>query len=209
MEPATGLEPVTFPLPWECSTNWATWATFQPVFTDTFLKSKGKKRKRQLLFPAILHSIMELATGFEPATYWLQISCSTSWATPASCERPHQHIFMERETGFEPATYSLEGCRSANWAIPALNNGGENRIRTYEGWASGFTDRPLWPLGNLTSGTYDVKQTSIWGLDRISVSSLISTYFLHFSNKKQHSFFRIQIYSKNVHTFVMLSIKPT
>ena len=28
--------------------------------------------------------------------------------------------------------------------------GGESRIRTYEGITSGFTVRPLWPLGNLT-----------------------------------------------------------
>ena len=26
---------------------------------------------------------LELMAGFEPATYWLRISCSTSWATPA------------------------------------------------------------------------------------------------------------------------------
>ncbi len=82
---------------------------------------------------------LELATGFEPATCWLQISCSTNWATPAythtkTITQPpfaerrlavpavalaalvgrHLHKRrLERETGLEPATYSLEGCRSS------------------------------------------------------------------------------------------------
>ena len=30
-------------------------------------------------------SHMELVMGLEPATCWLQISCSTNWATPAFC----------------------------------------------------------------------------------------------------------------------------
>ena len=33
--------------------------------------------------------------------------------------------------------------------IALAKNGGESRIRTCEGCANGFTDRPLWPLGNL------------------------------------------------------------
>ncbi len=71
---------------------------------------------------------MEPATGFEPVTCWLQISCSTNWATPALyfssglvivLDKQQETQLVERETRVELATYSLEGCRSANWAIPA------------------------------------------------------------------------------------------
>ena len=41
-------------------------------------KSYKKKRKSQ-----DFRFFLELMAGFEPATYWLRISCSTSWATPA------------------------------------------------------------------------------------------------------------------------------
>ena len=39
---------------------------------------------------------MELVNGIEPSTYWLQISCSADWATPASfwcpgAESNHRH----------------------------------------------------------------------------------------------------------------------
>ncbi len=69
----------------------------------------------------------------------------------------HYSLYLERETGLEPATYSLEGCRSSQlsysralfFTIRHHQNGGENRIRTCEGVANGFTVRPLWPLGNL------------------------------------------------------------
>ena len=38
---------------------------------------------------------MELAMGLEPATCWLQISCSASWATPA--RRRHAFIFARKK----------------------------------------------------------------------------------------------------------------
>ncbi len=135
---------------------WATWAS---TVILTVYNRLIKKTEKDKLFEHLLcirnqkddvYVKMEPATGFEPVTCWLQISCSTNWATPAS------FLFLERETGLEPATYSLEGCRSTNWAIPALQSlikilepGGERRIRTFEGRANGFTVRPLWPLGNL------------------------------------------------------------
>ena len=36
----------------------------------------------------ISHIKMELVDGLEPPTCWLQISCSTDWATPAFLQRP-------------------------------------------------------------------------------------------------------------------------
>ena len=97
---------------------WATWA-WTVILTVYYRLIK--KTEKDKLFECLLcirnqkdnaYLKMEPATGFEPVTCWLQISCSTNWATPA-------FSFLERETRVELATYSLEGCRSANWAIPA------------------------------------------------------------------------------------------
>jgi hypothetical protein len=41
------------------------------------------KKNKPILALDLFFSFMELVTGFEPATCWLQISCSTNWATPA------------------------------------------------------------------------------------------------------------------------------
>ena len=38
------------------------------------------------------------AIGVEPTTYWLQVSCSTNWATPA---------YMVEDDGLEPPTPCL------------------------------------------------------------------------------------------------------
>ena len=51
--------------------------------------------------------------------------------------------------GVEPITYWLQVSCSTRWA-KAANNGGERRIRTFEGRAVRFTVWSLWPLGNLT-----------------------------------------------------------
>ena len=57
--------------------------------------SNHRSRWRQIysLFPLAARepfhdwakAILELVMGLEPATCWLQISCSASWATPAKC----------------------------------------------------------------------------------------------------------------------------
>ena len=55
------------------------------------MDSNHRSRWRQIysLFPlaarepARVYWVLELVTGIEPATCWLQISCSASWATPA------------------------------------------------------------------------------------------------------------------------------
>ena len=55
---------------------------------------------------------------------------------------------LEQKTGFEPATLAL--ARRCSTTEPLLHNGGGGRIRTFEVTDSGFTVRPLWPLGNPT-----------------------------------------------------------
>ena len=49
---------------------------------DIFAAFCCKYYKKYLLFCNNRY-FLELMVGFEPATYWLRISCSTSWATPA------------------------------------------------------------------------------------------------------------------------------
>ncbi len=49
LEPATGLEPVTSPLPRKCSTNWATWA-----ITLSLFNFKVKDRVKNLNWQLIL-----------------------------------------------------------------------------------------------------------------------------------------------------------
>ena len=86
MVAGTGLEPATFGL-------WARRATN----CSTPLWNGGGRRIRTFevedgrftvcsLWPLGNPSInkMELAIGIEPTTCWLQVSCSTYWATPAS-----------------------------------------------------------------------------------------------------------------------------
>ena len=86
MVAGTGLEPATFGL-WarratNCSTPLCKWWREK----DSNLRS----RRRQIysLLPLAaresLQNKMELAIGIEPTTCWLQVSCSTYWATPAS-----------------------------------------------------------------------------------------------------------------------------
>ena len=43
---------------------------------------------------------MELVDGLEPPTCWLQISCSTNWATPASTAVLLYHIFLNLSSIF-------------------------------------------------------------------------------------------------------------
>ncbi len=53
---------------------------------------------------------VEPAKGLEPATCWLQISCSANWATPARC--PTAGRKMATKKGLEPSTSSVTGWHS-------------------------------------------------------------------------------------------------
>ena len=49
---------------------------------------RSQKRQIYSLLPLttrepLRYELLELAKGIEPSTYWLQVSCSTDWATPA------------------------------------------------------------------------------------------------------------------------------
>ena len=54
---------------------------------------------------------LELVTGIEPATCWLQISCSASWATPA--------FNLVPRGGIEPPTQGFSVPCSTYWATEA------------------------------------------------------------------------------------------
>ena len=106
-----GIEPPTHGASIHCSTNWATepncgsriWTYDLRVMSPTSYQllhpaiNGGGRRIRTFevedgrftvcsLWPLGNPSInkMELAIGIEPTTCWLQVSCSTYWATPAS-----------------------------------------------------------------------------------------------------------------------------
>ena len=81
-ERKTGLEPATYSLEGYRSTNWATSAD---VGGEGFEPSKPKQRIYSPSHLTALESpqILEPPAGIEPATYWLQVSCSTSWAKEA------------------------------------------------------------------------------------------------------------------------------
>ena len=70
---------------------WATWAwtVILTVYNRLIKKTEKDKLFEHLLCirnqKAAAYLKMEPATGFEPVTCWLQISCSTNWATPALC----------------------------------------------------------------------------------------------------------------------------
>ena len=51
---------------------------------------------------------MELVDGFEPPTCWLQISCSTSWATPA---------FHRQRTDYSTRTLTCQALFFVFWKI--------------------------------------------------------------------------------------------
>ena len=91
IERETRLEPATYSLEGCRSTNWATLAynicgerrirTFVDFSTD--LQSVPFGRSGISPYYCITTIIIEPLAGIEPATYWLQISCSTSWAKVA------------------------------------------------------------------------------------------------------------------------------
>ena len=78
----------------------------------------------------ISNLIMVEMTGIEPATPWMQIRCSPSWATSpclfgisdfkSALRNPKSAIKVVAGTGFEPATFGLWAQR-ATWLLhPAL-----------------------------------------------------------------------------------------
>ena len=109
-----GIEPPTHGASIHCSTNWATepycgsriWTYDLRVMSPTSYQLlhpamiggggrirtfEGKRRQIYSLLPLATrepHHLLEPTIGLEPTTYWLQVSCSTNWATSAcSTER--------------------------------------------------------------------------------------------------------------------------
>ena len=79
---------------------------------------------------------MELMMGLEPATCWLQISCSANWATSASNMVP--------QNGIEPSTQGFSVPCSTDWATEAKK------------WRPGRGSNPrppAWQAGILTIWT--------------------------------------------------------
>ena len=70
---------------------------------------------------------LELVGGLEPLTYWLQVSCSTNWATPA---------YLATRNGLEPSTSSVTGWHSNQLNYRAkLNFKSNNVITTVQSYA--------------------------------------------------------------------------
>ncbi len=61
---------------------------------------------------------MELATGIEPATYWLQISCSTIELRQLTVFL-FQIIYWSGKRDSNPQPTAWKAVALANWAIPA------------------------------------------------------------------------------------------
>jgi hypothetical protein len=61
MEPATGVEPVTSPLPRKCSNQLSYVGLYSSTISCIVDEIKAKHNRE-------MHKILELATGFEPAT---------------------------------------------------------------------------------------------------------------------------------------------
>ena len=79
MERATGIEPA-----------WPAWKagdlplSYTRIYGDTYrTRTHVIAVKGQRLNQLDQRAIMELTRGIEPPTCWLQVSCSTYWATPA------------------------------------------------------------------------------------------------------------------------------
>ena len=64
-------------------------------------------------------TLLELMIGLEPTTYWLQINCSTNWATSAYWIT--LAIQMATWMGFEPTTSAVTGRHSNQLNYQAIN----------------------------------------------------------------------------------------
>ena len=98
-------------------------------------------------------------TGIEPATPWMQIRCSPSWATSpypfrifdlgsriekkSAIRNPKSAIKMVAGTGFEPVTFGLWAQR-ATWLLhPAINMVGLGRLELPTSRLSGVRSNQL------------------------------------------------------------------
>ena len=84
-----GLEPMTFGLWARRATNCSTPRQYGG---GRWIRTiEGERRQIYSLLPLATresHHLLEPTIGLEPTTYWLQVSCSTNWATSAcSTER--------------------------------------------------------------------------------------------------------------------------
>ena len=84
-ERKTRLELATYSLEGYRSTKWATPANIKELWVEKDSNLRTRERT-DLQSVAFSHSAIypsEPLVGIEPTTYWLQISCSTSWAKVA------------------------------------------------------------------------------------------------------------------------------
>ena len=99
-----GFEPTASALQGQRSTNWA-------IPPNVNLSSLSHSSHALVSFCFTIHFFTSLnlvgRAGFEPATNWLKVNCSSNWANDPN--------LVER-AGFEPATNWLKVNCSANWA---------------------------------------------------------------------------------------------
>ena len=89
---------------------------------------------------SISDKYLEPLVGIEPTTYWLQISCSTSWAKVAT--------FHLRPSGFSPGSSSIQAIKNYPHLI------GEAKVREFEYWKN-FEE------GNLSWKSVNKKRTPV------------------------------------------------
>ena len=61
---------------------------------------EGKRRQIYSLLPLATrepHHLLEPTIGLEPTTYWLQVSCSTNWATLAYCSVERSLLYQRTD----------------------------------------------------------------------------------------------------------------
>ena len=114
LEPASGLEPLTSPLPRGCSTTWATWACL--IFRPRIYKIRNKAIffwKIAMFFILLLWS-WQLDLNQRPADY-------KSAALPTElCQLENAKWSGKR--GSNPQPTAWKAVALANWAIPAIPN---------------------------------------------------------------------------------------
>ena len=90
--------------------RWALWESNpahsldepSPISTISLLSKFPKLTTRRLLIIEL-----QLLTGIEPATHWLQINCATDYATEAKTK--HIDLYsLTRVEGFEPSKFFIQ-----------------------------------------------------------------------------------------------------
>jgi hypothetical protein len=119
MEPATGFEPVTSPLPRKCSTDWATWAKRTLALYDSVIEKKVKNNNN-------FTWSWRLDLNQRPADY-------KSAALPTELRQHHKASKLFYGAGNGTRTRNLQLGRLPLYQLSYSRNGGESRIRTYEG----------------------------------------------------------------------------